>query len=130
MQNNSQYMMLNSKLKDSKKEQKKKEKKEKKEKQAEVEGGAKTEAEGVKARFERSATRGQSKFQQKYKTRIQQIKESGNPKNRFKKRKQNQPEEEKEFQGGFDYRDFISNDLEENTEEKTSSNTGKRGEDQ
>ena len=118
MQNNSQYMMLNSKLKDSKKEIKKREKKEKKEKKKQAKEQA-TESDGKTIhRFERNTSKGQSKFQQKYKTRIQQIKESSNPKNRLKKKKTNQPEEEKEFKAEFDYRDFISSDIENTTEEK------------
>jgi hypothetical protein len=36
----------------------------------------------------------------------------------LKKKKTNQPEEEKEFKAEFDYRDFISSDIENTTEEK------------
>ena len=123
MQNNSQYMMLNSKLKDSKKEIKKKERKEKKEKLA-----SKTpEGSSSKNKFERNPLKGESKFQQKYKTRIQQIKDSNNPINKMKKKKVSQPEEEQEFQGAFDYREFISNNTEEIAEEEKESNKGKRG---
>ena len=92
MQNNSQYMMLNSKLKDSKKEIKKKERKEKKEKHANQNAVGSLS----KNKFERNPLKGESKFQQKYKTRIQQIKESNNPINKLKKKKVSQPEEEQE----------------------------------
>ena len=123
MQNNSQYMMLNSKLKDSKKEIKRKERKEKKEKHANQNPGGSSS----KNKFERNPLKGESKFQQKYKTRIQQIKDSNNPINKMKKKKVSQPEEEQEFQGAFDYREFISNNTEEITEEEKESNKGKRG---
>ena len=39
-------------------------------------------------------------------------------------------QEEKEFKAEFDYRDFISSDIENTTEEMNESNTRKRGEDQ
>lgn len=123
MQNNSQYMMLNSKLKDSKKEIKRKERKEKKEKHANQNPGGSSS----KNKFERNPLKGESKFQQKYKTRIQQIKDSNNPINKMKKKKVSQPEEEQEFQGAFDYREFISNNTEEIAEEEKESNKGKRG---
>ena len=123
MQNNSQYMMLNSKLKDSKKEIKRKERKEKKEKHANQNPGDSSS----KNKFERNPLKGESKFQQKYKTRIQQIKDSNNPINKMKKKKVSQPEEEQEFQGAFDYREFISNNTEEIAEEEKESNKGKRG---
>ena len=123
MQNNSQYMMLNSKLKDSKKEIKRKERKEKKEKHANQNPGDSSS----KNKFERNPLKGESKFQQKYKTRIQQIKDSNNPINKKKKKKVSQPEEEQEFQGAFDYREFISNNTEEIAEEEKESNKGKRG---
>ncbi len=123
MQNNSQYMMLNSKLKDSKKEIKRKERKEKKEKHA----NQNPRGSSSKNKFERNPLKGESKFQQKYKTRIQQIKDSNNPINKMKKKKVSQPEEEQEFQGAFDYREFISNNTEEIAEEEKESNKGKRG---
>ena len=123
MQNNSQYMMLNSKLKDSKKEIKRKERKEKKEKHANQNSGGSS----FKNKFERNPLKGESKFQQKYKTRIQQIKESNNPINKMKKKKVSQPEEEQEFQGAFDYREFISSSAEEIAEDEKESNKGKRG---
>ena len=123
MQNNSQYMMLNSKLKDSKKEIKKKERKEKKEKHANQNAGGSSS----KNKFERNPLKGESKFQQKYKTRIQQIKDSNNPINKLKKKKVSQPEEEQKFQGEFDYREFISSNAEEIAEDEKESNKGKRG---
>ena len=116
-------MMLNSKLKDSKKEIKRKERKEKKEKHANQNPGDSSS----KNKFERNPLKGESKFQQKYKTRIQQIKDSNNPINKMKKKKVSQPEEEQEFQGAFDYREFISNNTEEIAEEEKESNKGKRG---
>ena len=127
MQNNSQYMMLNSKLKDSKKEIKKKERKEKKDKLA----SQSPEGDAPKKKFERNPLKGESKFQQKYKTRIQQIKDSNNPINKFKKKKIHRDDEEQEFQGAFDYREFITNNAEEIAEaEEKSSNKGKRGDNQ
>ena len=123
MQNNSQYMMLNSKLKDSKKEIKRKERKEKKEKHANQNAGGSSS----KNKFERNPLKGESKFQQKYKARIQQIKDSNNPINKLKKKKVSQPEEEQKFQGEFDYREFISSNAEEIAEDEKESNKGKRG---
>ena len=63
--------------------------------------------------------------------RIQQIKDSNNPINKFKKKKIHRDDEEQEFQGAFDYREFITNNAEEIAEaEEKSSNKGKRGDNQ
>lgn len=96
MQNNSQYMMLNSKLKESKREIKQREKKDKK-----------FQASGRKP-FERRKGNVKSKFQQKYKERINDLKDSSDPKKILNKKKQAFGKSKTEET--FDYDGFIPKD--------------------